>query len=150
MIDALKNQLPFPLMDAQTTASGSNTDTYGRAIRNVGHKGLLGFINRTADGGTCTLDLYMQGLPPGLDEATDANWVDVSGILVPQYADGATGRRAFLFYPGITAQDGGIDAVNTTMGHASGYLPLYYRLRLRSGGTTVTNTIDDIVGILLP
>lgn len=149
MLDPIKHALEHPLMTAQTTVSGNNTDTFGRAFTNYGHKGLMGFISRTADGGTCTLDLYMQGLPPGLDEATDANWVDVSGILIPQYADGVTGRRSFTFYPGVTAQDGGIDAINTTMGHASGYLPLKYRLRLRSGGTSVTNTIEDIVGVPL-
>lgn len=142
---------PILLMAAQTTASGNNTDTFGYAITNAGHKGLMLFSGRTSDTGTCTADFYLQALRPGGAEATDADWIDCTLALVAQYANDATGYRIGVLYPALTAQDTGSDVhVATTVTHTSGVLPQKYRLRLRSGGTTVTNTIPEIWGVELP
>lgn len=153
MLTPIKTALLEPLMDAQTTASGTDSDTFGRVAKNYGHKGLLIYVPRSADSGTCTATFYVQGLIPGGDETDDNDFFDVAGALVT-YADGETGTYVGKLYPGLTAQDGGVDTIMTTTGkkvfHASGYLPDVYRLRLRNGGTTVTNTIGDVVGVPLP
>lgn len=151
-ITALKMPLSgtgFCLLDAVTTASGSNTDTYGRAFTNQGHKGIMVWVPRSADTGTCTSDTYLQGLKPGGTEATDADWYDVAAALTAQFADGDTGTYVGLLYPGIATA-----AISTTTGlkvnHVAGYLPDRFRLRFRQGGTTVTNTYGNVLGLLLP
>lgn len=139
------------LMPAQTTVSGTNSDTYGPAQQSGFGKGLIVYVNRTADTGTTTMDVFLQGLiSPGADESVAANWADVSLGLVPQYAGGATGVRVGMFGPGMTGQDTGSDDVSATVRQANGLLPLTYRLRVRNGGTTVTNTFAAITGVEIP
>lgn len=149
MLPALKVETELRLLDAVTTASGSNTDTFGRAFRNVGHRGIMLWVPRTTDTGTCTLDVYMQALKPGGVETTDADWYDVAAALIAQFADGDTGTYVGVMHPLLASA-----AIATTTGlkvnHVAGYLPKMFRLRFRSGGTTVTNTIGNVVGVLLP
>ena len=70
MLTPIKNALTEPLMSAQTTASGSDSDTFGRVVKNYGHKGLLVYAPRSADTGTCTATFYVQGLIPGVRKAS--------------------------------------------------------------------------------
>lgn len=137
------------LVAAQTTPSGTNSDTFGRAVVNHGHRGLLLFVPRTADTGICTLDVFLQGLLPGGDETNNAHWFDVAPAVVAQFADGETGTYGATIYPGVVTA-----ATVTTTGAkhntTNAYLPQTYRLRLRNGGTAVTNTIGEIAGFELP
>lgn len=148
MITPIKK--PLVLVEAQTTASGTDSDVFGPAFTNLGHKGLMVIVNRTAETGTCTMTGFVQAHIHDTDESVDANWVDTGLTIFASYADAATGIRVGVMYPGLTAQDTGTDVVTSAVQHSSGYLPLKYRLRIRNGGTTVTNTFTDIIGYELP
>lgn len=137
------------LLDGLTTASGNDTDTFGRAYRNVGHQGLMIWVPRTADSGTCTSNTYLQALRPDGDETVDADWIDCAAALTAQFADSDTGTYLGVLHPRVATA-----AIATTTGakvnHTVGYLPEMFRLRFRSGGTGVTNTYGDVWGVLLP
>ena len=137
------------LMDGLTTASGNDTDTYSRVITNYGHQGLMLWVPRTADSGTCTSNTYLQALRPDGDEGTNADWIDCAAILTAAFADGDTGTYLGVLLPGAATA-----VISTTTGakvnHTVGYLPETFRLRFRSGGTGVTNTYGDVWGVLLP
>lgn len=147
MITPIKSKIL--LMEGLTTASGNDTDTYGRVITNYGHQGLMVWVPRTADTGTCTSNTYLQALRPFGDETVNADWIDCAAILTAAFADGETGTYLGVLHPRVATA-----AISTATGakvnHTVGYLPEKFRLRFRSGGTGVTNTYGDVWGVLLP
>lgn len=125
------------LAASHTSASGTNVVETFEAPLNVMHKGVLLVLNRTADTGTCTLDAKVQ-----FYSTVAAAWLDVEGAAFVQYADGATGARYLLLYPGVTGAEAD-DAIplNTSKGVKCGqYLPRQWRVAVTVGGTTVTST----------
>lgn len=142
LAEAIVTAPVIPVMAAQTTTSGNDTDTYSETFTNVMWRGARFYVKRTADTGTCTMDVYLQGEDP----ANAGSYVDVTGKIIAQFADGETGTYVGIVYPGITAQDTGTDSITTTSGAkvdaTSAYLPWHWRLRVRSGGTGVTNTFS--------
>jgi hypothetical protein len=138
----------FRLAEAGTvTASGTNTDTYlptaGFWMDLDGYAGVEIVTVRTADSGTCTMDVFVEQYNPVTQLYTavqDAAGNDVSGV---QYADGATGEQRIRIHPSPIAVDAdGVLIVNTVDKWFQQSAPRYCRIRVRSGGTTVTNTFS--------
>src|SRR5687767_7567598 len=109
----------YRLAEAGTvTASGTNTDTYlptaGFWLDLSGCAGVEIVTNRSADTGTCTMDVFVEQYNPVTEAYTavqDAAGADVSGV---QYADGETGERRVRIHPSAIAVDAdGVLIVNT-------------------------------------
>lgn len=144
----IPRKYPYNELYDSTTASGNNTDTYTAEWALDVHRGAIFYITRTADGGVCTLDVYLQGHVAG----TTSTFMDLTLGIIPQFADGETGTYAAVVYPGITAQDTSLDAITTTtalkVSQTSTVMPRRGRLRIRSGGTGVTNTLSITMEVL--
>ena len=135
---------PLVLRDTAINVADTDFDEFTAARVNSGHRGLHLYSVRTADTGTSALNHFLQGLIPGGDETDDADWLDLT-LSVAVWGDGETGVNQAIIYPGITAADadGVILAVSTAgaeLAYVNAYLPYRWRIRSRSGGTTVTNT----------
>lgn len=133
---------PFALASSGTVTNA--TVTSSRLVNSL-YKGCVIVVNRTAETGTCTLDVKLQGYQRASD-----TWYDVQGASVVQYADGATGVRYVVLYPGIVADDAdAIVTIATNYKHVSGWLPYEFRISVTHGGTSVTNTFAVTVEPLL-
>lgn len=113
---------------------------------NSTYKGILLLLDRTAEGGTCTLDAHVEFYMP---EA--AKWQDLEGAAFPQFADGTTADRYLMIYPGLTGSDADSQlSLDTAEGRLCGqYLPRQCRVVVTTGGTSVSNTYS-LEGYWLP
>lgn len=98
------------------------------------------YIKRTADTGTCTMDVKVQGKSP-----TTGDWADVPLATCVQYADNATGVRQLILSPySVADTEAGGDLRGTlTVSNdkiVQAILPAFWRVAVTSGGTTVSNT----------
>lgn len=144
MAVALNATQDYLLLSASHTTSDA-TETF-EAPKNVMHKGVYLIVERTAETGTCTLDVKLQMYAPEADA-----WIDLEGAAITQFADGATGDRYLYLYPGVTGSDAD-DAVTLDTNEAvkSGhYLPRQWRVHCTTGGTSVSNTFS-VEAFLLP
>lgn len=114
------------------------------------HKGLHLIVRRTAETGTCTLAVKVQGFA-GKDMAavaaveggstTAGAWYDVANSDLVTFADGATGVKYVTLYPGMTGSDAdGVVLQDTDFTLANGVLPHIWRVSVTHGGTSVSNT----------
>jgi hypothetical protein len=123
----------------------SDGTAFSREITNYYHKGIFLMVNRTAETGTCTLDAQIQWRMPSL-----TTWENLENASIVQMANSAIDLVTLWVYPGIIGGDAdGTLAVNTAHKHVDGYLPLFWRVAVTTGGTGVTNTFG-MDAILLP
>jgi hypothetical protein len=123
----------------------SDGTTNSREFTNYHHKGIFLMTNRTAETGTCTLDVQIQWRMPSL-----TTWENLENASIVQMANSAIDLVTLWVYPGIIGGDAdGTLAVNTAHKHVDGYLPLFWRVAVTTGGTGVTNTFG-MDAILLP
>lgn len=135
------------------TDSGTDVDQYfpagGRFISNPFYRGMYLIVKRTADTGTCTLDVILQYYNWATNAFADCTAGGGAALGCVQYANDATGERVTRIYPGIIGGDAdGVLIVNTVDKWYDFNMPPAFRLRVRSGGTTVTNTLS-LVGLML-
>jgi hypothetical protein len=99
--------------------------------------------NRSADAGTCTMDVFVEQYNPATEAYTavqDAAGADISGV---QYTDGQTGERRIRLHPAPIAVDAdGVLIVNTVDKWFQQSAPRFLSVRVRSGGTDVSNTFS--------
>lgn len=138
--------VPQTTLAPTTTTSGSDTDTYTQEFTTpAGVTAASFFVNKTADTGTATLDVFLQARSPQSYGGTAA-YVDVTVGIVPQFADGVTTLRIGQVGPTLSGGDSDGITVLVAAGAAAGshavesYMPQRWRLRIRCGGTTVTCT----------
>ena len=130
----------FQVFAAHTSVSGTNTTENSPVFINKQWKGVMLMINRTADTGTCTLDLQIQYQNP-----LTLTWTNLQSAKNVSYADGTTGERYVIVYPGLTGSDADASiAINTSFVHVGAYLPRTWRVQTTNGGTTVTNTYSCV------
>lgn len=104
-------------------------------------KGCVIVIHRTAETGTCTLAAKLQGYFRPTD-----TWYDVANSDVVTFADGATGIKYVVVYPGMTGSDAdGVLLQDTDFSLVNGFLPYEFRLSVTHGGTSVTNTFGAVI-----
>jgi hypothetical protein len=105
------------------------------------YKGCVMVVERTSETGTCTLDAKLQGYHHATGTA-----FDVANADIIQFADGATGLRYVMVYPGITgAEADGLVTFDTNFNYVNGFLPDTFRVSVTHGGTTVTNVFSVTV-----
>lgn len=112
----------------------SSTDGFtSRQFTNKGFKGILLTVNRSAETGTATLDAKLQYKDPVRNA-----WLDIEGATLNGWADGETGDRYLMMYPGLVAADSDnhIDLNTDQASHCGSYLPKFWRLVLTTTGTT--------------
>lgn len=127
--------VPFALASSGTVTDATVTSDWEY---NWYAKGCLIVVNRTAETGTCTLAVKLQGY----DDAS-ATAYDVQGAAIVSYADGATGLRYVFVYPGaVGAEADVVVPVNTNFNYVNGFLPYKFRVSVTHGGTSVTNTFS--------
>ena len=128
-----KPWVAFPLASSGTVTNATVTS---EMFQNWHYKGCVIVCNRTAESGTCTLDVKLQGYHRASD-----TWYDVQSASFVQYADGATGVRYVTVYPGIVADDADASVIlATNYKNVSGVLPREFRISVTHGGTSVSNT----------
>lgn len=125
------------LFPAGTVHSDGTTNS--RQIQNSYHKGVLITIDRTAETGTCTLDAQIEFYDPA-----GGDWYELEGASFVQFANSEVATRYLMVYPGIVGSDADNRiALDTNEGVLCGqFLPRIWRLKVTTGGTTVTNTFS--------
>ena len=135
----------FPLTIFGAGTVHSDGTTYSRQFTNYYHRGIYLFVDRTAETGTCTLDVAIQHKSPIL-----STWENLENAGIVQMGNGTVDLATLWVYPGIIGGDAdGTLAVNTVHKFVDGYLPYEWRLAVTTGGTSVTNTFS-IAAVLLP
>lgn len=125
------------LRASASTGTVTNSDENLELPINDTYKGILLYIDRTAESGTCTLDAHVEFYMPAA-----AKWQDLEGAAFAQFADGAAADRYLMIYPGLTGSDADTQlSLDTAEGRICGqYLPRQCRLVVTTGGTSVANT----------
>lgn len=132
---------PWVAFALASSGTVTNATVTSEKFENWGAKGCVIVINRTAETGNCTLDAKLQGY----DRASDT-WYDVQSASFVQFADGATGVRYIVVYPGIVADDADASvAIATNYKNVSAFLPHEFRLSVTHGGTSVANTFSATI-----
>lgn len=128
------------------TASRVVSSTDGWNSRNFEaplHKGLMLFVNRSAETGTATLAVAVKARNP-----VTGTYHTLSGatLTAAQFADGVTGTGILTIYPGITAADADAVMVMDTLNAFCGsYLPDQFRVEVTTTGTTNTFSIGMVL-----
>jgi aspartokinase-like uncharacterized kinase len=128
----------FPL-----ASSGTVTDTSVKSaiFKNFFYKGALVVVNRKSETGASTLAVKLVGYLRD-DDKVEYEW-DVQGAAIVTFADGATGVRYFMVYPGATGSDAdGVIAKGTNYNLVNDALPQQFRIVATHGGTSVENTFS--------
>lgn len=139
-------QVQYKTLRAEaSTGTVSDSTEYMYFPINYQHKGCLVTINRSAETGTCTLAWKIQFYSPH-----SATWQDLEGAVGDGYADGETGDRYLMVYPGLVGSDSDNKiTLNTDQAVLCGqYLPRQCRLAVTTGGTSVANTYSAGVEFL--
>lgn len=140
-----------PLAYWQTLRASASTGTVTNSDENLAFpinyqfKGCLVTVSRTAETGTCTLAWKIQFYSPAA-----ATWQDLEGAVGDGFADGETGDRYLMVYPGLVGSDADNKiTLNTDQAVLCGsYLPRECRLVVTTGGTSVANTYSAEVQFL--
>jgi len=128
----------FPLASSGTV---TNATVKSAIFKNWFYKGALVVVNRKSETGTCTLAVKLTGYLMD-DDDVEYEW-DVAGAAIVSYADGATGVRYFMLYPGATGSDAdGVIAKSTNFNLVNDALPQQFRIAVTHGGTSVENTFS--------
>jgi hypothetical protein len=140
---------------SHTTTSGTDLSEYWPGeggFHNPGFKELRVVTNRTAETGTCTLDVILQFRMPAANLWQDCVGQDGAVIDGIQYANSTvetTATHMLRVGPGIIDVDAdGYLVVNTVDAWFNYVLPQFFRVKYKSGGTTVTNTFSSTIFLL--
>ena len=139
---------------SKTSTVGTDLDEYfppgGRWVANPYYRGMILLVNRTAESANdATLLVIVQMYNQAT--ATFSDMIDgATGTLsTVSYATSSTGERWMRIYPGSLGADAdGVLIVNTVHKFYDAVMPPQFRLRVRHGGTSVTNTFS-IFGAML-
>ncbi len=133
---------PFALASSGTVTNATVTSA---RLNNFFFKGCVLIVHRTAETGTATMAVKLQGYFRPTD-----TWYDVANSDLVSYADGDTGIRYCMIYPGATGSDADGSVIqDTNFTLVNGFLPHAFRVSVTHGGTSVTNTFAVVVEPLL-
>ncbi len=140
-------QKPWVIAPAGTT-SGTVTNATVRHLSGgtkpwVNHlyKGCVIVVNRTAETGTCTLAVKLQGY-----DRESNTYFDVANSDFVSFADAATGIKYNMIYPGATGSDAdGVVLQDTDFSIVNGFLPYEFAVSVTHGGTSVSNTYSIVL-----
>lgn len=119
-------------------SSGTVTDATVKSelFQNPGYKGCVIIAHRTAESGTATFAVKLQGYFRPTD-----TYYDVANAELVSFADGATGVRYAMVYPGATGSDSdGSVLQDTNFSLVNGFLPDEFCIAVTHGGTSISNT----------
>ncbi len=108
------------------------------------YRGFAIRVNRSAETGTCTLDFALETY----DQTTNSNtaWLDSGGsnaLLLPQWADGSAVVKWMKVHPNALSSDAdNVLVVNTANRVYNEVWWAPFRMKVTTGGTTVTNTVS--------
>ena len=98
---------------------------------------------RKSETGTCTLAIKLQG---ALVDSDGDTAYDVANTDFVSLADGETGVRYVVVYPGMTGSDAdGSVAQDTNFLLVNGFLPWKWRVSVTHGGTSISNVWSLVV-----
>lgn len=140
---------------SKTSTVGTDLDEYfppgGRWITNPYYRGMHLSVNRT---GESTNDATLLVVVQRYNQATSTFYDMLDGggasLSTVSYATSSTGERHLRIYPGIIGADAdGVLLVATVNKWVDANMPGQFRLRVRHGGTSVTNTFSIFGNMLL-
>lgn len=145
----MPNNRWIPVANLHTSAEGTNLVEYlpgsNGYYTNEGFTELFVKVRRTAETGTCTLDVGIQWFDPVASQFHALLDMAGNAVGIVQYADAAvdtTGYRSLRIGRGSA---GGADA-DGVITYGTNYraydivVPQFFRFVVTNGGTTVTNT----------
>lgn len=136
-------QVPWTVWNLEESGTVSDATVTSDWYYNHYYKGCVIAIRRKSETGTCTLAAKLQGAFVDSDGTTA---FDVANSDFVTFADGETGIRYIVIYPGATgAEADGVTAYDTNFLMLNGFLPWKWRLSVTHGGTSVANVWSAIV-----
>ncbi len=143
------------LAKGYTTTAATDTDEYfpsaGAYIPTRGATSLTLKTRRTAETGTCTMNVFFQFMDPVLytwhDLLDEDTGVVISGVAYADATVDTTGYRLLTIKEVLpVGHIVGKKVYGTNyVSYQAPFIPELVRVRVRSGGTTVTNTFDLVL-----
>lgn len=136
-------QEPWLVYDVEASGTVTDSTVTSDWYYNHYYKGCVIAIRRKSETGTCTLAAKLQG---GFVDTDGTTAFDVANTDFVTFADGATGIKYVVVYPGLTGSDAdGVVLQDTDFTLTNGFLPYKWRLSITHGGTSVANVFSVIV-----